>query len=202
MPTPSNSKPKPKPQPQELAVPSAAAWEQWLEEHHADTSEGVWLRLSKKADPNPGITYVEAVETALCFGWIDGQGRKNDEWSSWQRMTPRRARSPWSRINTERAERLVAEGRMRPAGQAEIDRAKGDGRWDAAYEPPSTMTIPEDFLAELEQHPKARAFFATLNKTNTFAVAYRLNDAKRPETRARRIARFIEMFERGERIHG
>jgi uncharacterized protein YdeI (YjbR/CyaY-like superfamily) len=190
------------PQPQELTVTSGAEWEAWLEAHHADTSEGVWLRLSKKADPNPSVFYVEAVEIALCFGWIDGQGRKNDDVSSWQRMTPRRARSVWSRINTERAERLVAEGRMRPAGQAEIDRAKADGRWDKAYEPSSSMVVPDDFLAELDRHPKAKAFFATLNKANTYAVAYRLQEAKRPETRQRRIVQFIEKFERGEPLHG
>jgi uncharacterized protein YdeI (YjbR/CyaY-like superfamily) len=193
--------PSPSPSPKELAVGSAAEWEAWLEAHHADTAEGVWLRLSKKADPNPSLFYVEAVEIALCFGWIDGQGRRNDEVSSWQRMTPRRARSPWSRINTERAERLVAEGRMRPAGQAEIDRAKADGRWTAAYEPSSTMAVPDDFLAELEHHPEAKAFFATLNRSNTYAVAYRLQEAKRPETRAKRIRTFIEKFERGERLH-
>jgi uncharacterized protein YdeI (YjbR/CyaY-like superfamily) len=150
-----------------LDVRSVAELEAWLEANHATETAGVWLRLSKKNDPSPGLVYADAVEVGLCFGWIDGQGRKHDDVSSLVRFTPRRARSVWSRINTERAERLIAEGRMRPAGLAEVERAKADGRWAAAYEPSSTAAIPEDFLAALEQHPKAKAFFATLNKRNT-----------------------------------
>ena len=184
-----------------LDVRSADAWERWLEEHHATTTEGVWLRLSNKNDPEPGLSYLEAVEAALCFGWIDGQGRRNDEVSRLQRFTPRRARSVWSKINVERAERLVAEGRMRPAGLAEMERAKADGRWAKAYDPPSTATIPEDFLAALAEHPKAAAFFATLDKRNTYPVVHRLQTAVKPETREKRLRAMIEMFERGEKFH-
>jgi uncharacterized protein YdeI (YjbR/CyaY-like superfamily) len=184
-----------------LDVRSVAELEAWLEANHATATAGVWLRLSKKNDPSPGLLYADAVEVGLCFGWIDGQGRKHDDVSSLVRFTPRRARSVWSRINTERAERLIAEGRMRPAGLAEVERAKADGRWAAAYEPSSTGTVPDDFLAALEVHPKAKAFFATLNKRNTYPVVHRLQTARTPETRARRMAAMIEMFERGERFY-
>lgn len=191
-----------KKEPRLLEVASAAAFERWLEKHHADTDEGVWLVLvKKKAATAKSLTYVQAVETALCFGWIDGQGKGRDDVSSLQRFTPRRKRSVWSKINVERAERLIAEGRMRPAGLAEIERAKADGRWASAYDPPSTAEVPEDFLAELEKHPKAKAFFATLNKRNTFPVVHRLQTAAKPETRAKRLAAMIEMFERGERFY-
>ena len=189
-------------EPSILDVATAAAWERWLGAHGGDTDEGVWLVLRNKAARTAkSLTYEQAVEVALCFGWIDGQGRKHDADSRLQRFTPRRKRSVWSRINTERAERLIAEKRMRPAGLAEIERAKADGRWAAAYEPSSTATVPEDFLAELDEHPKAKAFFATLNKRNTYSVIYRLQSAKKPETRAKRIADMIAKFERGERFY-
>ena len=195
-------KPKAKPEPKLLDVATAADWEAWLDANGVDTPEGVWLRLrTKKGATADSLTYLQAVEVALCFGWIDGQARKHDDVSRVQRFTPRRKRSTWSRINTERAARLIDEGRMRPSGQAEVDRARGDGRWDAAYEPPSTATIPDDFLAELDQHPKAKAFFATLHTRNTFPVVYRLATAKKPETRARRLAEMIAMFERGEKFY-
>ena len=186
-----------------LDAPTAADWERWLDEHHATTDEGVWLVLrNKAARTDESLTYVEAVEVALCFGWIDGQGKKHEEGvSRIQRFTPRRKRSVWSKVNVERAERLLSEGRMRPAGVAEIERAKADGRWAHAYDPPSRAEIPEDFLAELEKHPKAKAFFATLDKRNTFPVAHRLQTAARPETRANRMAKMIEMFERGEKFY-
>ena len=184
-----------------LDVRSVAELEAWLEANHATETAGVWLRLSKKNDPSPGLVYADAVEVGLCFGWIDGQGRKHDDVSSLVRFTPRRARSVWSRINTERAERLIAEGRMRPAGLAEVERAKADGRWAAAYEPSSTGTVPDDFPAALEEHPKAKAFFATLNKRNTYPVVHRLQTARTPGTRARRMQAMIEMFERGERFY-
>jgi uncharacterized protein YdeI (YjbR/CyaY-like superfamily) len=187
-----------------LDVATAKQWETWLTRNGDKTDEGVWLVLRNKAARTArSLTYEQAVEVALCFGWIDGQGRKHDDFpdARVQRFTPRRKRSVWSRINTERAERLVQEGRMRPAGLAEIERAKADGRWAAAYEPSSTATVPEDFLAELDKHPKAKAFFATLNKRNTYPVTYRLTTAKKPETRAKRIADMIAMFERGERFY-
>ena len=185
-----------------LDVATADEWERWLDAHHADTDEGVWLVLrNKKALADGGLTYVEAVEVALCFGWIDGQGKKHDDESRVQRFTPRRKRSVWSKINVERAERLAAEKRMRPAGLAEIERAKADGRWARAYDAPSTAEIPADFLAALDEHPKAKAFFATLNKRNTYPVVHRLQTAAKPETRARRLQAMIEMFERGERFY-
>lgn len=191
-----------KPEPQMLDLPDVGAWEAWLEANHATTDEGVWLRLPHKKSTTPGPTYVEAVEVALCFGWIDGQGRRGtDGESSLQRMTPRRKRSVWSKVNVERAERLIADGRMRPAGVAEIERAKADGRWAAAYDPPSKAELPADFLAALEEHPKAKAFFATLDKRNTFPVVHRLQTAVKPETRARRLAKIIEQLDRGERFH-
>jgi uncharacterized protein YdeI (YjbR/CyaY-like superfamily) len=191
-----------KPDPKVLDVPDVAAWETWLEANHATTDEGVWLRLPHKKATRPGPSYVEAVEVALCFGWIDGQGRRGaDGESSLQRFTPRRKRSVWGKINVERAERLAAEGRMRPAGIAEIERAKADGRWAAAYDPPSTAELPADFLAALEEHPKAKAFFATLDKRNTYPVVHRLQTAVKPETRARRLAKIIDQLDRGEKFY-
>lgn len=184
-----------------IQVKSKAAWERWLDKHHLDAPEGVWLRLFKKGHAGATLTYADAVEVALCFGWIDGQAKREDESSRLQRFTPRRRRSGWSKVNTERAERLVAAGRMRPAGAREIEAAKEDGRWGRAYDPPSTATIPDDFLAALGKNKKAAAFFATLNKGNTYSVAYRLQTAKTPETRARRIRAMVEMFARGEKFH-
>ena len=189
-------------EPKVLDVATADEWERWLEAHHGETDEGVWLVLRNKQAATPAsLTYVQAVEVALCFGWIDGQGRKHGEGTRVQRFTPRRKRSVWSKVNVERAGRLVAEGRMRPAGLAEIERAKADGRWANAYDPPSTAELPADFLAELEKHPKAKAFFATLDKRNTYPVVHRLQTAVKPETRANRLAKIIEMFDRGERFY-
>ena len=192
--------PSPRSEPEVLTVKSVRGWEQWLRRNHAKTDEGVWLRLFKKGAPETGVTYLEAVEVALCYGWIDGQGKPFDDISRIQRFTPRRKQSPWSKINTERAERLIAEGRMQPAGQAEIDRAQADGRWQRAYDPPSKAEIPDDFLKALNKNKKAAAFFKTLTKRNTYPVAYRLQTAKTPETRAKRIAQFVAMFERGEKF--
>lgn len=184
-----------------LDVRAASAWEQWLERNHEARTEGVWLRLLRKGAAEATLTYLEAVEVALCFGWIDGQAKRHDEISRVQRFTPRRRRSVWSKVNTERAERLIQEGRMRPAGLREVEAAKVDGRWEHAYDPPSKATVPDDFLAELKTHPRAAAFFATLTKRNTFPIAYRLQTARTPETRAKRIRSIIEMFERGEKFH-
>ena len=156
--------------------------------------------FKKGASDDATLTWSNAVDVALCYGWIDGQGKKHDDVSRVQRFTPRRPRSTWSKVNTERVERLIAEGRMQPAGMREVEAAKADGRWQKAYDPPSRAVIPDDFLAELKKNKKAAAFFATLNKRNTYPVAYRLQTAKRPETRAKRIKTFIEMFERGEKF--
>ena len=183
-------------------VRTAEDWERWPDEHHASVPEGVWLRLFKKDHRGEGaLEYAEAVEVALCFGWIDGQGKGYDETSRLQRFTPRRRGSVWSKVNTERAERLIQAGRMRAAGMREIDAARSDGRWEKAYDPPSTAVVPEDFLAELRKNKKAATFFATLNKRNTYPVTYRLQTAKTPETRAKRIKAMIEMFERGEKFY-
>jgi len=185
-----------------LDASSAREWERWLERNHGDAAEGVWLRLFKKGRSDATLDYEQAVEVALCFGWIDAQKRKHDDASWVQRFTPRRPRSGWSKVNTERAERLIAEGRMRPAGLREVERAKADGRWARAYDPPSAATVPEDFLVELRKHKTAAAFFATLDKRNVYAVVYRLQTAKTPATRAKRMQAMIEMFDRHEKLHG
>jgi uncharacterized protein YdeI (YjbR/CyaY-like superfamily) len=183
-----------------LPFASAAAWEAWLDEHHAD-ADGVWIRMAKKGSGVESVRYPEVLEVALCFGWIDGRREAHDERFFLQRYTPRRARSRWSKINRETAERLIAEGRMRPAGVAEVERAKADGRWDAAYESPSRMTVPEDLERELDARPAAKAFFEGLSSQNRYAILYRLHDAKRPETRARRLDTFVAMLEAGETIY-
>jgi uncharacterized protein YdeI (YjbR/CyaY-like superfamily) len=192
--------PSPRPDLPILSFASAREWEVWLEEHHA-TAAGVWLKLAKKGSPAASVSQAEAVVVALCFGWIDGQAAPDDEAAWLQRFTPRRPRSKWSRINRERATRLMEEGRMRPAGREQVERARADGRWDAAYEPQSAATVPDDLKAELERSPKAAEFFATLNRLNRYSIIFRVNDAKRPETRARRIQKFVEMLARGEKLH-
>ena len=179
---------------------SSAAWEEWLEDKHA-VSEGVWIKMAKRDAGIERVRYPEVLETALCFGWIDGRREALDERYFLQRFTPRRSRSKWSRINREKAERLIADGRMRPAGFAEVERARADGRWEAAYEGQKTSTVPDDLQRELDAHPKAKAFFAELNSQNRYAILYRLQDAKKPETRARRLAKFVAMLEAGERIY-
>jgi uncharacterized protein YdeI (YjbR/CyaY-like superfamily) len=183
-----------------LPFPSQRAWEEWLEANHAQ-SRGVWLKIAKKASGIETVTHAEALDVALCFGWIDGQrGRLDDEWFL-QRFTPRRPRSRWSQINRDKVERLIADGRMRPAGQSEIDRAKHDGRWVAAYAGQRTIEVPPDLQRALDAQPGAKEFFATLDSANRYAVLYRIHDAKRAETRARRIERFVAMLARGEKIH-
>jgi uncharacterized protein YdeI (YjbR/CyaY-like superfamily) len=172
----------------------------WLREHH-DTSPGIWMKLAKKGSGLTTVTYDEAVEVALTFGWIDGQARPGDDTYWLQGFTRRRPRSPWSKRNRERAEALIAAGAMEPSGLAEVERARADGRWDRAYEGPRTAEPPPDLLEALAARPAARDFFATLNSTNRFAILYRIQDAKRPETRARRIAKFVDMLERGETIY-
>jgi uncharacterized protein YdeI (YjbR/CyaY-like superfamily) len=179
---------------------SQGAWEAWLEQNHAD-SPGLWLKIAKKATGIATVTHAEALDVALCFGWIDGQrGRLDDEWFL-QRFTPRRARSRWSQINRDKVERLIADGRMRPAGQREIDRAKEDGRWEAAYASQSTIEVPADLQQALDANPAAKEFFATLKGANRYAILYRIHDAKRAETRARRIEKFVAMLARGETLH-
>jgi uncharacterized protein YdeI (YjbR/CyaY-like superfamily) len=177
----------------------AAEAEAWYEAHHADTDKA-WFVIAKKGSALQTPTLTELLDLALAFGWIDGQRRSLDDQAYLQSYGPRRARSPWSQINRDKVAALTAAGRMRPAGLAEVERAKQDGRWDAATASPSTAEVPADFLEALEANPTAKAFFATLNRGNTFAVYYQLHHAKRPETRARRIEKFVAMFERGEKL--
>ena len=152
--------------------------------------------------PEPSVTYAEAVELALCFGWIDGQRRALDGTHFLQRLTPRRPRGRWSKINRDRAERLIAAGRVRPAGRAEIEAARGDGRWEAAYDGQRTAKVPTDLRRELDANPAAAEFFAGLDSANRYAILYRLAEPKKPETRERRLRKFVAMLERGEKIHG
>src|SRR5204863_644730 len=177
---------------------SQAAWEEWLERNHG-SCDGVWIEIAKKDAGIDSVRYPEVLDTALCFGWIDGRREALDEQFFLQRFTPRRPRSRWSRINRDKAERLIAEQRMRPAGLAEVERAKADGRWEAAYEGQRTIGVPDDLQRELDARPRARESFATLTSQNRYAILYRLHDAKRPETRARRLAKFVAMLEAGER---
>jgi uncharacterized protein YdeI (YjbR/CyaY-like superfamily) len=179
---------------------SPAEWEEWLEDNHA-ASDGVWIKMAKKDAGIESVRYPEVLESALCFGWIDGRREALDERHFLQRFTPRRSRSRWSRINREKAERLIADGRMRAAGLAEVERAQADGRWQAAYEGQKRSTVPDDLQRELDARPKARAFFAELSSQNRYAILYRLHDAKKPETRARRLEKFVGMLEAGERIY-
>jgi len=183
-----------------LSFRSSAHFRKWLEENHRQ-SKGVWLRIFKKGSGKVSITYSEALEEALCFGWIDGQKQRRDELSWLQHFTPRRPKSGWSRINTQHAARLVKAGRMTPRGQAEIDAAKRDGRWTAAYNSPRNATFPEEFLTALRKDGKAKEFFESLNKANRYAIAYRLQTAKKPETRQRRMEMILAMLARREAFH-
>jgi uncharacterized protein YdeI (YjbR/CyaY-like superfamily) len=183
-----------------LQFRTPAEFRKWLAANHRQI-EGIWLRIFKKDAGESSVTYAQALDEALCFGWIDGQKQRHDE-SSWlQKFTPRRRQSGWSKINTQHAERLIQSKRMKPAGQAEIEAAKKDGRWEAAYDSPSKSTIPEDFLAALRKKKKAYAFFETLNKANLYAIGYRLQTAKKPETRQKRMAAILEMLAKGQAFH-
>lgn len=182
------------------AFKDAEAWESWLAKNH-NAADGIWMRLAKKASGTKSITYPEAVEVALCYGWIDGLKRPESATTWLQRFTPRRSRSIWSEINREKALGLIANGRMMPPGLEEVERAKRDGRWDAAYASPKSATMPPDFQKELNRHPKAKAFFKTLSRANSYAILWRIQTAKKPETRERRIRTYIEMLEKGETIH-
>ena len=175
-------------------------WYDWLEKNHA-ISDGVWLRFYKKGSGITGLTHATSLDGALCYGWIDSQAKTLDEKSYLQKYTPRRSKSIWSKVNTEHIARLIKEGKMQPAGLAQVEAAKKDGRWDAAYNSPSNIVIPEDFLKELAKDKKAEAFFNTLNKTNTYTIAWRLETAKKPETRERRMKVILEMLSRGEKFH-
>ena len=188
----------PPPELPRLHVPDAAAWEQWLTEHH--DAAGVWLLLAKKAGGGHSPTYAEAVERALCFGWIDGQVRRLDEAYFQQRFTPRGPRSRWSEINVAKAQALIAAGRMRPPGQAAIDAARADGRWAQAYAPQSTATVPDDMQAALDADPAARDFFATLTGSRRYAFLHRLAGVRTEAGRARRIAAYVERLREGRTL--
>lgn len=187
----------------ELAVIAFATqqdWEAWLEERHASTN-GLWLKLAKKNTGIPSVSYAEALEVALCYGWIDGQKGSFDEQYFLQKFTPRRAKSMWSKVNCEKAIALIAEGKMQPAGLRQVELAQANGRWEAAYDSQSKMMVPDDFQGELDKNPRARDFFDTLNNVNRYAVLFRIQTAMKPETRAARMQKFIEMLSKHEKIH-
>lgn len=183
-----------------LAFASVEEWEDWLEREHA-ASDGVWIKFAKKGSGVASVAYPEAVDVALCYGWIDSQMKSLDERFYVQKFTPRRARSKWSRINRDKIEELTKAGRMKPAGLAEVEVAKADGRWEAAYASPSTVEVPPDLQQALDARPRAAEFWAGLNKANRYAIVYQLEDAKKPETRERRLAKFVGMLERGEKLY-
>jgi len=183
-----------------MTFTSTKTFTTWMRNNHT-RSPGIWLKIAKKASGIKSITYAEALDVALCYGWIDGQKSGYDEQYFLQRFTPRRARSKWSKINCEKVGVLIEQGRMQPAGLAEIERAKADGRWDDAYDSQRTMTVPDDFQAALDKNPEARAFFATISSSNRYAILFRLHDAKRPATRSARIETFIAMLRKGETLH-
>jgi uncharacterized protein YdeI (YjbR/CyaY-like superfamily) len=179
---------------------SSDAWTAWLEEHHT-ASDGLWLKIAKKGSGLETVTYDQAVEIALCYGWIDGQVRSFDEDYYLQRFTPRRSRSKWSKVNRKKVTELMNRGEMKAAGLREVERAKADGRWDAAYDSPSTATVPADLLRELEKNEKAREFFSELDGRNRYAILYQIQDAKRPETRARRIVEYVAMLAEQKKLY-
>lgn len=176
---------------------TADEWEAWLVENEAN-APGVWLRLTKKASGKPSVTYAEALDVALCYGWIDGKKKSYDDISWVQKFTQRRSKSIWSKINRGKVEQLIENGRMRPAGLQAVEQAKQDGRWAAAYDSQSQIEVPEDFQAALDNNLAAQTFFATLKSANRYAILFRIHTAKKPETRARRIQQFIEMLEAGK----
>lgn len=179
---------------------SREEFDSWLDGHAP--SDGLWLKIAKKGSGVASVSYAEALDVALCFGWIDSQKRGFDDTFFLQRFTPRRPGGRWSKINREKAEELIAAGAMRPSGLAEVEAAKEDGRWDAAYPGQRTAEVPDDLQRELDRSEAARDFFATLDSANRYAILYRLHEAKKPETRERRLRKFVEMLERGEKIHG
>lgn len=183
-----------------LEFADQAAWQRWLHQSH-DSSPGIWIKIAKKASGIPTVTHAEALEEALCYGWIDGQRAPHDETHFLQRFTPRRPRSNWSQVNRDHATRLIEQGRMTPAGMAQIEAAKKDGRWEAAYPPQSSLTVPEDFQRALDENPAAKEFFSTLRGVRRYSFIYRISAAKRPETRARRIREFVTMLAEGRTHH-
>ena len=183
-----------------LPFASRVSWEAWLAENH-ETSNGLWLKIAKKGSGVGTVSYTEALDAALCYGWIDGQKGKFDDDHWLQRFTPRRPRSKWSKVNREKAAKLIASGEMKPAGLREVERARADGRWDAAYEAQSEATVPEDLRLKLKKNEKALKTFAGLDSANRYAILYRIQDAKKPETRARRIEEYVAMLTEGKKLY-
>lgn len=183
-----------------LAFASAADWQDWLAAH-GDATAGVWLKTAKKGAAEPTVSYSDALEVALCFGWIDGQKRPLDDEYWLQRFTPRKPGSRWSKINTEKADALIKAGRMQPAGLREVELARADGRWDRAYENQGSATVPDDLRAALAANPAASEFFETISRVNRYAILYRIQSVKRPETRARKIEQYVQMLAEHKTIH-
>jgi uncharacterized protein YdeI (YjbR/CyaY-like superfamily) len=183
-----------------LSFASQRDWETWLKKHHAD-SVGIWLKIAKKDTGIPSVSYSEALEGALCYGWIDGQKAPLDDRYWLQKFTPRRPKSGWSKINCDKATALIDQGKMKAPGLRQVELAKADGRWDSAYQSQSKITVPADLQKELDKNPKAKKFFATLNSVNRYAILYRIQTAKKPETRAARIVKFIEMLSKNQKIY-
>ncbi|MCQ9184665.1 YdeI/OmpD-associated family protein [Streptomyces sp. IBSBF 2953] len=183
-----------------LLVATQEEWEKWLDENHEDVS-GIWFQIPKNGSGVEGVDYAHALESALCYGWIDGQKKKLDDRHWLQRFTPRRPDSKWSKVNREKAAELIKSGRMRPAGLREVEKAKTDGRWEAAYAAQSKATVPDDLQAALDAAPKARDFFATLDSRNRYAILHRVEDAKKPETRAARIEKFVAMLAEQKKLY-
>ena len=183
-----------------LPFTTASSWERWLKEHHTKAN-GVWIKMARKGSGVASVTHDEALDVALCYGWIDGQRKASDNTYFLQKFTPRRPRSLWSKRNIEKVAALTAAKRMQPTGQAAVEAAKKDGRWDAAYDSPRNMVVPDDFLEALEKNKGAKAFFSTLNRTNLFSIAWRLNTARTPETRKRRLDKLLAMLEKEEKLH-
>jgi uncharacterized protein YdeI (YjbR/CyaY-like superfamily) len=183
-----------------IAFASSNAWETWLEKHHA-TANGLWLKIAKKGSGIDTVSYAEALDVALCYGWIDGQKASFDDHHWLQRFTPRRPRSKWSKVNLVKATELIKRGEMKPAGLREVERATQDGRWDAAYDAQSTATVPDDLRREFDKNEVARKFFSTLDSRNRYAILYQIQDAKKPETRARRIERYVAMLNEHKKIY-
>ncbi len=183
-----------------LAFASAPELDRWLQRNHASAT-GLWLKLARAGSGTKSVSYLEAVEVALCWGWIDGQKKGLDDTAWLQRFSPRGPKSIWSKINREKAQALIAAGKMQPPGLAEVERAKKDGRWDAAYDSPRSAEVPEDLSAALKKDKKAATFFETLDSANRYSILFRLHHAKKPETRARKIGEFVAMLARGEKLH-
>jgi uncharacterized protein YdeI (YjbR/CyaY-like superfamily) len=183
-----------------LSFETQQAWEAWLDENH-ENHAGIWLKITKKEAGFTSVLYPEALESALCYGWIDGQKAPLDDHFWLQKFTRRGLKSAWSKVNHDKAEALIAAGRMQPAGLRQVELAKADGRWESAYESQSKISVPEDFQRELDKNPQAQEFFSKLDSANRYAILYRLQTAKKPETRLARMVKFIEMLASGQKIH-